>query len=1116
MKTKNPNALNKTADSAMSHGKPATLVDSCCGGCSLSRSIKLTKIIVLSFIGLALVTAGLSVGITATAKKGETQPQSANTLTLAKASNNSSVNKITLIKAGTGLDGEGGSNNTVLINNSAKWRIALNLSTGTTTITMEFPNGNVIDGASISSVAGCMDGSKLEKINGSYTNNKATCVIKADSPKSQNWDITDYVFGGNGQKLAPTKVTVNGQNYTGTIPSVTLKGKANYKIKMGTGADNGSKNGRRDIKFGYALTAPLGNNGAIGLEPLKDGSFTFSIDTSALPRGWTIGACWSVDDSLGITSWSGEGKSSVLNNGKVTCTKNSDDQLVISVKNAAIGYKHYPTTRTSGDAMQALYYSTGSWHLLIPLDGVPDSGKTYSVRAGDFSVTTASGSKVTIAASNAVSWRIDKNAKGHVSTLSYGTGFSVAWNGNQPIYPSESFTVAYDAYNNENPMSDHSTNIYTCGAWNPRDLQITAPLKNDDNSILGTKIGVDGVEYGIIGTDMSVLADAGTPCGKYGDGNSAFFKTLDEAKKYASSKGLSVNAIRLYVAAMQSGVRDNVFGYIRMRSVDNLSHSPQLRVYTAADQWTSNSIMNHLYVPGIIRAAAATSNNTANSPANTPNGVQHVTITPYTYARDNNVKATVTLPKGLTPVSGSYKFGNVAITPNITNNSDGTKTLTFGSGSFGQSGKENLAAQKIEFDTNIDPTISAPQSLTINVVMTGDGTSKAALNWRQATTTFSVAQVTGAYGYNMSQSSADLLPGDTQTYNYTTYNNPDNPNANPSMKTISVLPYNGDNRGTTNVAYTPDKLTLNATKDSSGVETDTNNLKLFYTTDQSIRENTRETDATVNWTEIPVLSAKVVTLAGTINPDGTTATEGKGYDLPKDVTAIKWVDTSTTKGRLVSVSLTLRDISSTGDNAKLASDIALVKVSNGTNAADQYELQDQETKVATVEPTTVSLAIDSQSLNLSHQVTADGAEFAKTTSVLTTKTNNAYGYNLTMQAVKSNSLINQTSNSHQINSVAIGGGQAVATLASGTWGYALPGNTTQGFGDVNSYSTLTKTSKFKSIPGSTAAVLNVTRTRPNQITGDQTSVLYGANLTGRASGVYRADIVYTAVANPFK
>lgn len=295
-----------------------------------------------------------------------------------------------------------------------------------------------------------------------------------------------------------------------------------------------------------------------------------------------------------------------------------------------------------------------------------------------------------------MSWWISRKATGLISTLSYGTGFSAAWSGNQPIYPSESFTVRYNTYDNANPMSDRSTNVYTCGAWNPRDLQITAPLKYDANSInlnrfFGNTIGV---EYGVIGTDMNVLADAAAPCGKYGDGNSAFYKTLDEAKKYASSKGLSVNAIRLYVTAMQSGVRDNVFGYIRMRSVDNLSHSPQLRVYTAADQWTSNSIMNHLYVPGIIRAAVATSNNTANSPANTPNGVQHVTITPYTYARDNNVKATVTLPKGLAPVSGTYKFGNDAITPNVSNNSDGSKTLTFSLGSLGQSGKENLAAQK--------------------------------------------------------------------------------------------------------------------------------------------------------------------------------------------------------------------------------------------------------------------------------------------------------------------------------------------------------------------------------------------------------------------------------------
>ena len=1098
MKTKNPNALNKIADSTMSHSKLATLAANLlCEGCSLSRLIKLTKTIVLSFVGLALVTAGLSiVGITAVAKKGETQPQSVNTLTLAKASSNSSVNKITLIKAGTGLDGEGGSNNTVLINNSAKWRVALNLSTGTTTVTMEFPNGNVIDSASVSSAAGCVDGSKLEKINGSYTNNKATCVIKADSPKSQNWDITDYVFGGNGQKLAPTKVTINGQNYTGTIPSVTLKGKANYKIKIGTGADNGSKNGRRDIKFGYALTAPLGNNGAIGLEPLKDGSITFSIDTSALPRGWTIGACWSVDDSFGITPWSGEGESSVLNNGVVTCTKNSDDQLVISTKNAAIGYKHYPTIHTSGNAMQEMYYSTGSWHLLIPLDGVPDSGKTYSVRAGNFGVTTVSGSKATIAASNAVSWWISKNAEGHVSTLSYGTGFSAAWNGNQPIYPSESFTVAYDAYNNTNPMSDRSTNIYTCGTWNPRDLQIIAPLKNDDNSILGTKIGVDGAEYGVIDTDMNVLADAAAPCGKYGDGNSAFYKTLDEAKKYASSRGLSVNAIRLYVAAMQSGVRDNVFGYIRMRSAGNLSHDPQLRVYTVADQWTSNATTNHLYVPGIVRTAVATSNNTASSPANIPNGTQHVTITPYTYARDNNVKATVTLPKGLAPVSGSYKFGNDAIVPDITNNSDGTKTLTFSLGSLGQSGKENLAAQTIEFDTNIDPTISAPQSLTINVVMTGDGTNKAALNWRQATTTFSVAQVTGAYGYDISQSSAALLPGDNQTYNFTSYSNPDKDSPNKSMTTLSMLPYNGDKNGTKNIKYS--NVTVKLTDPKLNVY----GLGGYYTTDPRVRNIDLNDHSAVN----SFLSYKAAWHEVSLS-DFNWGSDA--ITLPSNATAIKWVDTKAIKDRLLSFSLTINNVRATASDAKLATAINYVAVTGSSPIVNPVS------QTADVAETKVDVSLDKALANLSREESG-ATGLLSTTNSVTAATNSASGYSLTMKAKAANSLINSSTSKHTIEASA---SAAPKSLATNTWGYALPGNTGEGFGSLADYTKPTSATTFAKVPSSTddAVIIKHTANRPDQTTGDVTKVAYGVNLgDNNVAGTYKTEVVYTVTANPFE
>lgn len=1068
------------------------------GGYSLSRSIKLTKTIVLSFVGLALVAAGLSVvDITAAAKKGEAQPQSANTPTLANASNNSSVNKVALIKAGTGLDGEGGSNNTVLINNSAKWRVALNLSAGTTTVTMEFPNGNVIDGASVSSAAGCADGSKVEKINGSYTNNKATCVIKADSPKSQNWDITDYVFGGNGQKLAPTKVTINGNDYTGVIPSVTLKGKANYGVEIRSDVDDSSKNGRRSIRFNYSLTVPLGNNGAIGLEPLKDGSITIPIDTSALPSGWTVAWCNTTSSSYRL-SVSGEGKNSVLNAGVLKCTKISDAQLILSIKNAAIGYKHYPTTNTYGNAMQVMYYSIGAVQLSVPLDSIPDSGKTYSIKSGNFSAVTTSGSKATIAASDAVSWWINKSVWVNVVHLSWGTGFQPHWYQNQPIYSGDSFSTAYDVAVNAIPMSDRSTNIYTCGTWNPRDLQITTPLKYDASSInqnrfLGNTIGV---EYGVIGTDMNVLADAAAPCGKYGDGNSAFYKTLDEAKKYASSKGLSVNAIRLYVAAMQSGVRDNIFGSIGMRSTDNLSHNPQLRMRVVSDQWTTSQTMTHLYVPGLVRAAVATSNNTASSPANIPNGTQHVTITPYTYARDNNVKATVTLPKGLVPVSGSYKFGNDAIVPDTANNSDSTKTLTFSLGSLGQLGKENLAAQKIEFDTNIDPTISAPQSLTISVVMTGDGTNRAVLNWRQATTTFSVAQVTGAYGYNMSQSNATLLPGDNQTYNFTSYNNPDKDNPNKSMTTLSMLPYNGDKNGTKNIKYS------NVTVKLTDPKLNFNGLCGYYTTDSRVRNIDLNDQSAVN----SFLSYKAAWHEVSLSDFNW----GSGaITLPSNATAIKWVDVKAIKDRLVSFSLTINNVRATASDAKLATAINYVAVTGSSPIVNPVS------QIADVAETKVDVNLDKALANLSREESG-ATGLLSTTNSITAATNSASGYSLTMKAKAANSLINSSTSKHTIKASA---SVAPKSLATNTWGYALPGNTGEGFGSLADYTKPTSATTFAKVPSSTddAAIIKHTASRPDQTTGDVTKVAYGVNLgDNNVAGTYKAEIVYTVTANPFE
>ena len=1140
MKTKN--VLNRIIGSAPLCGKLATLVANCGGGIHSLCSFKLTKTIIQALVGFALAVVCLSaIGITATAKKGETQLRSTSTnaLAAAKASNNSFINSITLAKAGTGLDGEGGSNNTVLINNSAKWHMVLNLSAGTTTVTIEFPKGNVIENASVSSAAGCTDGSKLEKTNGSYTNNKATCVIKTDSPKSQSWDIVDYVFGGNGQKLAPTKVTVNGNDYTGTIPAVTLKGKANYRVDnssmvSGYGSDystsdsNIAINGvNKGITIGFNVYSPIDNHGTIGLDPISDGVIKFRIDMRKFPEDWSVGSIsaytWA---NLSVTRCSND-TCKMVHNGDFSYKKSTDgDYLDITISNVAMGYKHYPTQNTLGENINnRAYWSTYSINFYIPTSSLTENYKRYDIAFSDFQIITDGGEQTTVNFDNpSLGWNIANKNYGK-SSIGYDVrGISGSYQTGSPVYLGEQYKF-YIRQGNIVYNSDRVSNYNICQTWDSKLATLASEVGlgnewDDDKTSLSRFNNVKPqIEYGVVSSDG--YPDPKTACGTVSDGKTNFFTTLKAARDYATANGGAVNAIRLHSDVLMATGDSGTVMFRGLMTATSLSTDVDknitIKTYATSDLWQS-SVDNYVStVPGKIRPELKLSNDSANSPNAEPNETEHLTITPYAYAADTNVKAIVTLPADVSPVDGSYKYNGNTLTPtSVTKNKDGTTTITLPLGTVGSKDAVDTRQPDITLDAVVSPVTAVPTSKTITVVISGDGTDKLQDGWRSQSATFSVAKVSSNYGYSVSQSNASLLPGDTQTYNYTTYNSPDSTDANPSMEVISVLPYNGDSRGTANISYTPDKLILNATRNADGVETDTSNLKLFYTTDQAIRESAKEADATVNWTEIPTASAKVVTATGTTNPDDTTVTEGSGYSLPKDITAIKWVDTSTTKGRLVSVSLSLRDISSTGDNAQIANDLTLIKVNNGPDAADKYEVQNQDMKTATVESTTVSLDLDSQLLDLSHQDVANGLDFAKATTTLTAKTNNAYGYNLTMQAAKSSSLVNQSASGHQINSVIVNNNQLVATLADGTWGYALPGNTAQGFSDVSSYNTLTRASKFKSIPTDTVASINVTHTRPDQTTGDQTNVLYGANLTGQASGVYRAGIVYTVVANPFK
>ncbi len=1007
-------------------------------------------------MGLALVTAGLSiVGITAVAKKGETQPQSVNTLTLAKASSNSSVNKITLIKAGTGLDGEGGSNNTVLINNSAKWRVVLNLSTGTTTVTMEFPNGNVIDGAAISSAAGCVDGSKVEKINGSYTNNKATCVIKADSPKSQNWDITDYVFGGNGQKLAPTKVTINGQDYTGTIPSVTLKGKANYSLQMyqkTNGNDFSWPTSNAQWNNSFVLDLNIITNGdAVGKESLSDVAVVH-LDTSSLPAGWKISS---------IYNYSG-------------CGSNIAYKRALGGSRLDITYSNMPL---------ASWCTTNSRILFsIPMSAISDSGTKVAVTTMDSEVTTISGARYTLKGGSSASYTLQNHDVFNYHLWSWSSHGA--------------FTVSGEDYelnertNTDLMSSDKNTNLYAC-----------TTVAANKQSITGFTVDRGAkAEYGVIGTDITTAPSPKDTCGKYGDKSANFFDSLSEAQAYAKQHGGAVNAVRSYIAEMSTGNNLDI-GQVNTKITADpqyMGQRIQAKLYISTDQWKGSNdttFYGNQPISGYTYIASFTSSNDLSvSPSTYPGTTQHFTVKYGGSGIETNVYAKIELPSGLTYVDGSAYYKDELLTPVDTYTNNGITTIEFKLGVIGQAYGEKVDPEpELTFDANVDSNVDIPKTMNVKTYMKGN-----IQNWyqssRSSSTTFSVAQVTGSYGYSMSQSSASLLPGDNQTYNFTSYSNPDKDNPRKSMTTLSMLPYNGDKNGTKNIKYS------NVTVKLADPKLNFDGLDGYYTTDPRVRNIDLNDHSAVNrflsykaaWHEVSLLDSNW-------SSDAIT--------LPSNATAIKWVDTKAIKDRLVSFSLTINNVRATASDAKLATAINYVAVTGSSPIVNPVS------QIADVAETKVDVSLDKSIANLSEK---GSTGLLSTTNSITAATNSASGYSLTMKAKAANSLINSSTSKHTIEASA---SAAPKSLATNTWGYALPGNTGEGFGSLADYTKPTSATTFAKVPSSTdnAVIIKHTANRPDQTTGDVTKVAYGVNLgDNNVAGTYKTEVVYTVTANPFE
>ena len=738
----------------------------------------------------------------------------------ATAASTSTINSITLAKAGTGLDGEGGSNNTVLINNSAKWHMVLNLSAGTTTVTIEFPKGNVIENASVSSATGCTDGSKLEKTNGSYTNNKATCIIQTDSPKSQNLDITDYVFGGNGQTLAPTTITLNSQAYTGNVPAVTLKSiSTNYHTRMEYDNEGSLSDGyNRDINFVvmiYADKTSFGN-GAVGLDPLADEPIRLSVDMSQLPSSWRV------DNHYGGGGWthlscnSASGNSHMIGCGSIDDVAKSSDgtRLNFTVNNALVGSRQYPEKDgVSGSSTRYAYYVGATFTIKIPIADLPQESRAYTVNVGDTVVKTMSDQSVTLRSTGSFTRNLTSSPTGWISNINLVNvaGRFDHWSPSSDVAPGESIRLR-DDFSIKNIPDNKVKNEYECLTADSSVISFTGEYTL--NQAIGGSDAKKGVEFGVLSGD-GVPDPNISNCGKYGDSKEGFFKTYNEAAAYAKSHNTYVNAVRSWVDERSVGDRNSHTLTVDVRVLTSAESSSDpksaAKISLTTDQFTPDGIGETYLriVPGKIRPTLALSNNSSTSPNAIPNETEHITITPYAYAADTNVSAVVTLPTDISPVAGSYKYDGKAITPtSVTKNTDGTTTINFPLGTVGSKDANNTKQPDITMDVTVSPIINTPTTRTISVSMKGDGTSRLNKSWRDTSQSFSVAEVTGSYGYNLSGSSAGLLPGDSQTYTYTTYSNPDKDVPDKTMTTLSILPYNGDKNGTKSIKYQDSTLSL--------------------------------------------------------------------------------------------------------------------------------------------------------------------------------------------------------------------------------------------------------------------------------------------------------------------
>ena len=171
----------------------------------------------------------------------------------------------------------------------------------------------------------------------------------------------------------------------------------------------------------------------------------------------------------------------------------------------------------------------------------------------------------------------------------------------------------------------------------------------------------------------------------------------------------------------------------------------------------------------------------------------------------------------------------------------------------------------------INEDTPSPSTLTINSTASGTGTDYASTTFKTASDTITVANPPAMFGYDLVASSNNIYAGDNLTYDYS-ISNTTSSNTN-DITMITVLPFNGDSRGTIGLMnpmedfttassssstvtnpYTISNISLSLPSDGAG-GLDTSATKLYYTLDPKAHElesnpETLALDSSITWQEL--------------------------------------------------------------------------------------------------------------------------------------------------------------------------------------------------------------------------------------------------------------------------